>query len=78
MTMKATRPICRAGAVDLLAGADTASPRSSLALDRSGNAVMVSARAMHIGLDHREHGRALASIMSLLATTSTVAFEQSP
>ena len=82
MTMKATRPICRASAVDLLAGADTASPRprsrSSLASGRSGNAIMVSARAMHIGLDHREHGRALASIMSLHATTSTVAFEQSP
>jgi hypothetical protein len=49
-----------------------------LASGRSGNAIMVSARAMHIGLDHREHWRALASIMSLHATTSTVAFEQSP
>ena len=52
-------PICRASAVDLLAGADTASlrPRSSLASGRSGNAVRVSARAMHIGSNHREHWR---------------------
>jgi hypothetical protein len=49
-----------------------------LASGRSGNAVMVSDRAMHSGLDLREHGRALASIMSLHATTSTVAYEQSP
>ena len=37
MTMKATRPVYRASAVDLLAGADTASPRprSSLASGRS-------------------------------------------
>jgi hypothetical protein len=78
MTRKTTRPICRASAVDLLAGADTASPRSSLASGRSGNAAMVSARAMHSGLDHQEHGRALASIMSPHTTTSTVTFEQSP
>ena len=80
MPMKATRPICRPSAVDLLAGADTSSlrPRWSLASGRSGNAVMVSARAMHIGSDHREHWRALASIMSLHATTPAAAYEQSP
>ena len=80
MPMKATRPICRASAVNLLADADPAflRPGSSLASGPSGNAIIVSARAMHIGLDHRQHGRALASIMSLHATTSIAAYEQSP
>jgi hypothetical protein len=77
---KTTRPICRASVVDLLAGADAPSlrPRWSLASSRSGNAVMMFARAMHIGSDHRENRRALTSINSLHATTSTAAYEQSP
>lgn len=80
MTMKAMRPICRASAVNLLADADPAflRPGSSLASGPSGNAIIVSARAMHIGSDHPEHWRALASIMSLPAATSTAAYEHSP
>lgn len=79
MPMRATFRISRAG-VDLLAGADIASarPRRFLASGRKGNAVLASAPAMHIGSDHREHWRALASIMSLHTTTSPAANEQSP
>jgi hypothetical protein len=80
MPMRATFPICRASVIHLLAGADTASarPRRSLAPGRNGNAVVVSVRAMHIGSDHREHWRALASLMLSHATTSIAANEQSP
>ena len=80
--MKATRPICCASAVDLLADADTASlPSAVLVFGVGPVAAMPSwcpARAMHIGSDHREHWRALASIMSpaRITTSMCAAYEE--